>query len=526
MKSNQSKFSFRQRKKMGETKHATQHASQPEPTVTKQICVHVADCRHQLEQDWFHCDDLMMKEIRNEANGFLVVWLCGLIDDELMQNGILTSLTLMLDTEHKHFEHIENHLSVGSLHRINQFDIVNESLANGKVVIFVEGSEVALAADVSKFPGMSVEVSQNEPSIQGPQEAFTQNQDMNIAQVRKIIRSHRLKVLLRHAGRLSNTPVALIYVEGVLKQTHLQEAEERLSRLDIDMISDVNTLQEVLRDGPYSAFPTMESTERPDRVAAAVAQGRLGIMVDGTSYCILVPSLFVNFLSSAEDYYGNYMISLPIRLLRHMAFWAAMLLPAIYLSLLSYNQDLIPTPLLINLESQHEGIPFPTVIETMGMQFAFEALREAGIRLPKAVGQSVSIVGALVIGEAAVTAGMVSPGIVIVIASSGVASFVIPSYSMVSTARILQFAFTLAAAIFGLYGLVLGMILLLLHLVSLRSWGVPYMSPIAPFDYKGMQDTFFRSPWWHMSTRPAAFEPINKTRSRMTRPKPRRGNQT
>lgn len=520
MRSSRSKLETRRGKRIriGEAPETPPTLDENDPIVGN-----IEACHQRLLSDWACCDDLRTKTIRDDVTRCLVIWISGLTNETLMQNGVFESLASMHHVDHVGLDDIENNLAIGPLHRIDTFESVNRGLANGGVVIFVDGHEQALVVDVCGFAGMQIDISQNEPSIQGPQEAFTQNQSTNISQIRKIIRSPRLKVQFQTYGTISHTQVALIYIDGVLKPSHLDEAKRRLSRLDIDIISDTNILQEALRDAPYSPFPTIQSTERPDRVAAAVAQGRLAIMIDGSPYCIVTPSLFVNYLSSAEDYYGHYMISLPIRILRHVMFWMSMLLPATYLSLLSFNQDLVPTPLLINLESQHERIPFPTYLETLGMQFSFEALREAGIRLPKAVGQSVSIVGALVIGEAAVTAGIVSPGIVIVIASCGVASFVIPSYQMVNAVRILQFVFTIIASIFGLYGVVLGMLVLLMHLVSIRSWGVPYMSPISPFNFRDMKDVFVRAPWWNMSRRPVAYEAVDQIRNKLKPPKPNRG---
>ncbi|EPZ48505.1 spore germination protein, partial [Alicyclobacillus acidoterrestris] len=237
---------------------------------------------------------------------------------------------------------------------------------------------------------------------------------------------------------------------------------------------------------------------------------RIAIMLDGAPTSLMVPAQFINFLASAEDYYMNYTLTLFIRILRHIAYWSSLMLPSLYVALLSYNQDLIPTPLLVSVEAQHRGIPFPTTLEALVMMCVFEALREAGTRLPKAVGQSVSIVGTLIVGDSAVRAGLVSPGMVIVVAGTGIASFSLPAYGFVNSSRIIQFAFVIIAGIFGLVGIVVLGLVLVTHLVSLRSFGVPYMAPIAPFTWSDMKDTFIRVPWFATRRRPEQLEPIDR----------------
>jgi Bacillus/Clostridium GerA spore germination protein len=255
-------------------------------------------------------------------------------------------------------------------------------------------------------------------------------------------------------------------------------------------------------------------------VAGSLLQGRIAIMLDGSPTCMLVPAQFINFLSSAEDYYMNYTLTFFIRVMRHVAYWSSILLPSLYVALLSYNQDLIPTPLLVTVAAQHRGIPFPTIVEATVMMLAFEALREAGMRLPRAVGQSVSIVGTLIVGDAAVRAGLVSPGMVIIVAGTGVASFALPAYGFVNSSRIIQFAFVCAAGFSGLVGIVILGLILITHLVSLRSFGVPYMAPIAPFTWPDMKDMFIRVPWFAMKTRPEHLETVDRVSNRSRAPRP------
>jgi hypothetical protein len=475
-----------------------------------------------LCRDWNHCDDLRHRVLRIHGTRACVFWIQSLIDKELVQEGIIRPLVAFKGNTVS-AETVEASLTSVPVTRKKTVAAVHQAIADGQTVILVDGSAVALAADLSRIPGLSVDTPQVEPSIHGPQEAFTANLDINIGLLRKRLKSPRIKIESHRIGRISNTAVVMVYIEGIVKPQLVEEVRSRLSRIDIDAVLDTNYILESITDTPYSPFPTSEITERPDRVAAGILQGRVAIMVDSAPLCLLVPTSFYHFLTSVEDYYGFYLISLPIRVLRHLMFWTSILLPAVYVALLSYQQDLIPTPLLVSIQSQHQGIPFPTVVETFIMQLAFEALREAGIRLPRAVGQSVSIVGALIIGDAAVKAGIVSPAMVIVVAMTGIASFTIPSYLLVNTSRVLQFVFLVAAGLLGLYGVVVLGLVLLLHLVSLRSLGVPYMAPAAPFSWKEMMDTFIRSPWWAVKGRPQMFEPIDKKRENTPTPRPRPG---
>jgi hypothetical protein len=481
-----------------------------------------SEYERELRETWDHCDDLRIAVFKMGLSQVLVAWLDGLVDRRAMQVAVLDRLTAAeLGTEG--ILQLEPLLVGAPITHCNTMGAIHRSISDGHVVVYLEGRHQALGIDLTNLPGRAVESSQNEPSIEGPQEAFVETFNMNIAMVRKRLKSPRFKVETRRIGKVTDTPVAILYIEGIVDPKLVVEIRERLSRIQIDSILDVNYVREMIRDSPLSLFPTTESTERPDKVTAAILQGRIGIIVHGATHTLLLPAVFVQYLIASEDSYSNFYLVTGLRMLRHIMFWTSVVLPALYVSLLSYHQDLIPTPLLISLEGQHEGIPFPTFFEAFLMQFFFEALREAGQRLPRAVGQSVSIVGGLVIGDAAVNAGIVSPGMVIVVASTGIASFTIASYTLVNTSRVLQFCFLASAALMGLYGVVLLGIIVITHMVSLRSLGVPYMAPYAPLSLPDMKDTILRAPWWMIKTRPLIFSPRDVVRNRTPEPGPEAG---
>ncbi len=493
----------------------TLQASQPQASAAGEhsaISPDLAVSLKSIQNTWERCADLQVYRLTVGLNDFAIVWLRNVVNEDRVQLGVLEPLT-HLPQQHLASEEVQSHLTAVPVTSLTDLSEVNQAIADGQVIVLATGSSVALNVDVSKFPGKAVEPSQNEPSIHGPQEGFTSSLTVNVALVRKRLRTPRLKVEELRLGRESHTWITILYLEGVVNPQLVAEVKRRLEPIDLDILLDTSYIQEIISDHPYSLFPTQDITERPDRVAAGISQGRVILMVDGSPSSLAVPVTFLSLLTSSEDYYSNYLVSSALRVLRQLAYWTSLLLPSFYVAVLSYNQDLVPTPLLITLIQQHSGIPFSGVLEAFLMVGAFEVLREAGVRLPKAVGQSVSVVGTLVIGEAAVNAGIVSAGMVIIVAVTGVASFTIPSIELANANRILQFVFMLAAGLFGIYGVTIAGLVLILHMVSIRSFGVPYMSPYAPLSRADMKDSIIRAPWWAMKKRPEVYEPVDKIRS-------------
>lgn len=257
----------------------------------------------------------------------------------------------------------------------------------------------------------------------------------------------------------------------------------------------------------------MVDTERPDVVAGNILEGRVGILVNGTPFALIAPTQFIQFFQSAEDYYMRYDISSFLRLLRFSVFIISLIAPSTYIALTTFHQAMIPTTLLFGIAAQREGVPFPALAEAMIMEFTFEILREAGIRMPRAVGVTVSIVGALVLGQAAVQAGLVSPVMVIVVGITAVASFAVPSFAVATSARLLRFPLMLISSIFGFYGLTLALIVIVAHLTSLRSFGYPYLSPFAPLQVQDLKDSLFRFPITQLLKRPEKLARKNQTRT-------------
>jgi spore germination protein KA len=320
----------------------------------------------------------------------------------------------------------------------------------------------------------------------------------------------------RKIGRATQTNVSIMYIRGIADEKVIEEVNLRLARIDTDSILESGYIEEFIQDQPYTIFPTIQNTERPDVIAGSLLEGRVAILIDGTPHVLLVPSLFIQYLQAAEDYYQRADISTLIRTLRYFCLFIATLVPALYIALTTFHQEMLPTQLLISLAAQREGVPFPAFVEGLIMEATYEILREAGIRMPRAVGQAVSIVGTLVIGQAAVEAGIISATMIIVVSITAISSYVIPEFDMSIAIRITRFLFMGLAAVFGLFGIFVGIVALLLHLSSLRSFGVPYMAPVGPFILSNQKDVILRVPHPYMTTRPGIFSKLNVIRQRKT----------
>lgn len=395
-------------------------------------------------------------------------------------------------------------------------DKIIDAILDGQVAFFADGEE-----RVMLFPIRQVEVRQigeatNESVIRGPKEAFVEDIATNLTLIRRKLKTPALKVERMTLGRLTKSSVMIVYIDTVCKPKLVEEVKLRMSRIDIDGVLSSHYIEEFIEDNPYSPFPQVIYTERPDTMSAALLEGRVGIICDGSPNPIVVPATMTMMLQSAEDYYQRFIASTWIRWIRFMFLTISLLLPSFYIAVTTFHPEMMPPTLLITVAASRESVPFPAIVEAFAMELAFEGLREAGLRIPKTIGQTISIIGALIIGQAAVQAGLVSTPMVIVVSITGVASFIIPHYELGLTFRLLRFPIMLLATTFGLFGMIIAVFLIYLHLVTLRSFGTPYLAPIAPFNRKDLKDTLLRAPWWKMRTRPHLYGVGNRTRMAKT----------
>ena len=459
------------------------------------------------------CNDVAMRSFQINAeepiDGFLI-YIDGMIDEKLTAANVLRSLQLnpaILKGQEINRSNAFNiikdsFLSTTEVRIVNDMTKVVENILSGQAVLLIEGTPQAIVSSVRQMEDRSVEEPQSEPLVRGPRDGFVESLRINTTLIRRRLKTSRLKMEIFKVGTLSRTDVAVIYIDGIANNKIVDEVKRRIKRIEIDGVLESSYLEEFIEDDPSSIFPQVNTTERPDRMCACLLEGRVGILVDNTPICLIVPATFLQFLQSPEDYYNRFPYATFTRILRFVTMNIALLLPSAYIAVLTFHQEMLPTPLLISIAGQREGVPFPAFLEAIMMEMVFEFLREAGVRLPRPIGQAVSIVGALVIGQAAVSAGLVTSAMVMVVSLTAIASFTIPTISGSYAVRILRFPMMVLAASFGLFGIMVGLMAILIHVCALRSFGVPYITPLAPFSSSDFKDSFIRMPWWAMIRRP------------------------
>ncbi|MCA0757637.1 spore germination protein [Paenibacillus sp. N4] len=461
---------------------------------------------------------------------FAVVFIDGLTDSFIVNENIVKPLMQEADAAAAgqpggidSFAFVKDRvLTVGSTNTIHTFTDLMSTLYGGHTVILAEGWQHGISASSSKWEQRGVEEPATQTVIRGPKEGFTENIGTNVALLRRKIKSPRLWKIDRKIGRITRTDVSVMYINGIADDTVVGEVLERLDRIDTDSILESGYLEEFIQDKTFTPFPTMINTERPDSVAAALLEGQVALLVDGTPFVLLLPITFFKFFIASEDYYQRFDISSFLRILRICAFTISMVLPSIYIAVTTYHQEMIPTTLLVSLAAQREGIPFPAFFEALMMEVTFEVLREAGVRLPRAIGSAISIVGALVLGQAAVEAGLVSAAMVIVVAFTAISSFVVPAFNIAIAARLIRFVLMFLAATMGFFGIMSGLLFLIIHMLSIRSFGVPYLAPVAPLVPGNLKDSVFRAPWWMMITRPRLISKKGSIVRQKPKPRPDR----
>ncbi|MGG1516353.1 spore germination protein [Paenibacillus oryzisoli] len=364
----------------------------------------------------------------------------------------------------------------------------------GFVVLLFDGWHRAAAHKAATFDKRQVTEPVSEPVVQGPREGTVEAIGTNLGMIRQRLQTPQLKIEFLTAGETIKTTIAFCYLEGVIVPEILEEFRSRIEGIEQYDVPETSYVQDWIQDSSYTPFPQFRYTERTDAITAALLDGKIAVLVDNSPMVMIAPAFFVDFISTGEDYYVRTLFASMIRLLRLLAFFIALTLPSIYIALSTFHSELIPSVLLLAILDTREGIPFPAFIEALIMEVSFELLREAGIRLPRPVGSAVSIVGALVIGQAAITAKIASPIMVIVVALTGIASFAIPHYDIAIAIRILRFPFMVAATLLGGFGLMIMCLLTLLHMTCLHTLGQPYLSSIAPFKVRDFRDIVVRAP--------------------------------
>ncbi|MFD2629595.1 spore germination protein [Oceanobacillus kapialis] len=469
--------------------------------------------------------DLVIRRLMLGANvGAAVVFINGLSNTEDIHNDLLKNLQRNREKESdsRTPEEMLNQLqldliSISSIEKTNSLDALTLKLLSGKSIVYVDGVAEALMLGTEKWESRSIEEPVSESVIRGPREGFIENLQTNMVLIRRHIRDPNLRFETSEVGRRSKKKLVVCYMEGIVNPDIVKEVNRRLSSIDMDSAMESGYIEQWIEDSYLSPFPQMDNTERPDKVASSVLQGKVGILLDGSPFALIAPITIDNSFKSPEDYYDRWLIGTFLRIIRYIGAFITMFLPALYIALVSFHQGMIPSQLAFSIAATREGVPFPAFVEAIIMGFTMELLREAGARLPKTIGQTIGIVGGLVIGEAAVSAGIVSPIMVIVVALTAVASFTIPLYSVAISFRLLRFGFMLAAAVLGLYGIVLVYIMINIHIVNLKSMGIPYSTPFAPTFIKDWRDMVLRAPIPMLNKRPESLKSKDKRSGNLRR---------
>ncbi|SKA97218.1 spore germination protein KA [Caloramator quimbayensis] len=433
-----------------------------------------------------------------------LIYISGMISSETVNSNIIEPLMNI------NFKETENSLILDTLknkvissceiYECETIDEITVNLFNGSTVLLIENFEKSLVISSNGYKERAIIEPDSERVIRGPREGFTESLLTNLSLIRRRIKTPNLKFKFMKIGRITNTKICISYIDSIADSRIIDELEKRLKDIDIDGILDSGYIQEIIKDSPASPFKTIGSSERPDSIAAKLLEGRIAVFVDGSPLVLTLPYIFMEYFQSNEDYYLNYYYASFNRMLRVFGAFLSVSVPAVYVALMTYHQELIPTPLLLSIAAARQNVPFPTIFEVLGLLLVFEIVRETGSRLPATIGQTISIVGTLVIGQAAVEARIISAPVIIIVALTGITELLIPK--LMSAMIIIRFILLILSSILGLYGYIFGTIGIFIHIFSIRSFGVPYMLGYGSIKPQDIKDTFIRAPWWYMIYRP------------------------
>lgn len=473
------------------------------------------DSNLQVIQQQFHVPknkDLVVREFKLGKNrkGFLA-YLDGMADKKIINDYILRPLFNDSNLDSGSNLSFENIIETNDLKKLTSIKKIVAEILKGNTALYIDGLEHFLTCESIGYEKRGVEPPQTEGIVKGPQEAFSENLRTNISLLRRIIRNNDLVTEFFEVGEKSSTTCAVVYLQNVLNPQILKEVRRRLNGIKTDFLVSTGMLEELIEDNPYSVIPTILTTERPDRTASHIIEGRVAIIVDGNPLVIIVPVTINAMMHSPEDAALKWQYTNGLRIIRFVAFTIATLLPGFYLALTTFHHEMIPTDLLIAIAKAKENVPFPTLVEVLVMELGFELIREAGVRMPGIIGNTLGIIGALILGEAAVSANIVSPILIIIVAATGLSNFAIPNYSLAFGVRITRFYFIFAGAVLGFFGLALAVAGYVLMMVNLKSFGIPFMSIIAPRTRKS-RDVVIRWPLWMQESRPDFLNPQDSHR--------------
>lgn len=457
------------------------------------------------------CDDIIIRSMRlgcqSQVN-CLVVYIETAVSNMMLEDSVIGKLLNHLwemDVQDIRRAVGQNGLGISDVKELETMEEAMAAMLAGNAIFFLEGYDHALKISSKGYPGMGVPKSDSEKVLRGSKEAFSESVKINTALVRKRVRTTNLKVEELFLGQRSNTLLALVYMEDLAYPSILNEIRSRIGAIHTDGIMDSGIVEQLTQDVWYSPFPQFQTTERPDRAAAAVLEGRILLLCDNTPVALLLPTTMNSLLQTGDDYYGHFEIASLLRCIRYLAVALAFSLPGLYLAVTGFHPQILPTNLVLSMAEARQGVPFPAMAEVLILEISFELMREAGLRMPGPIGNMIGIVGGLIIGQAAVTANLISPIIVIIDALTALGSFSIPNEELSEAFRILKYGMIFLCGFFGIYGYTAGWLALLIHLAGLKSFGIPYLMPFAAGERDGISrwtDGILRAPARRLNRRP------------------------
>lgn len=458
-----------------------------------------------LRKIFENTDDIVFRKLEGGITKklkMLLFYVDGMTTKEAISEYAIEKLLMHLDltkirnipNAQIHDEIAKSNIAVSEIQILTTIQECIDKVLSGETVLLLENCSKGIMLSSRGWPMRGVQEPSAETLIRGARDGFNETMKVNISLIRRRIRDPKLKVKYSQVGKRSKTDIAVMYIEDLVNNTVLETVEKRISNIEIDAVLESSYIEEMIEDDSYSLFPQIENTERPDAAASALLEGRVVIAIDNTPSVLIAPAIFVSFMQSSEDYYERWLPACATRILRYIALPIVMLLPALYVAVAQYHPNLLPTQLALYVAASRANVPFPPYFEALLMELVIELVREASFRITTPVGSTIGLVGGLVIGQSSVEAGLITPLAVIVVALTAIASFTIPSYNFGATLRLIRFGFIILAAIFGLFGISIGLSFLIIHLCTLKSCGVPYMTPFTSFveNKRDLKDTIVR----------------------------------
>ncbi|WP_182200007.1 spore germination protein [Paraliobacillus salinarum] len=465
--------------------------------------------------------DLIIRELTlgNQRKKAAIIYINGLIDNQLVQNNVLKEiLSNQTETKTDLLDYLyQKIIAITDISKVKTLDDVSFGILSGNTALYINETDTVLLMGTASGEHRSIEEPQSERLIRGPKAGFIEDINTNISLIRQDIKDPNLRFETHHIGRRSKQKIVVSFIAGIVNMNIVNEVNRRLKSIDTDYAFSSGEVEQWIQDSFLSPFPQIGDTERPDRAIQSLLKGKVVILLEGTPFVLIAPITLVETFHSLEDDNQRWLNGTSLRLLRYLTAFIAIFLPSLYIALVTYHPEMLPAKLIFSIAASREGVPFPAFVEVVIMAITFEILHEAGIRLPKIIGSTIGIVGGLVIGESAVSAGIVSPIMVIITALTAIASFTTPQYSMAISLRLLRFCFMIAAAVFGLYGVILVYIVINIHIVNLKSIGVPYSLPFAPLFIKDWKGLVIRSPLMMLMNRPNYLKVTDKRKRRQTK---------